>query len=303
MQTEKAKELIDQQLEQLSEALASGKSEQLTQFLSTMAKFHKYSLGNALLIMCQKPEATRVAGFHKWKELGRTVKKGEKGIAILAPMHLKRRDEGEANEPGADGDEKDAERHIRFRVVFVFDVNQTEGEELPDFAKPSGEPGNFLDKLRNVVTDMDISLEYKPDLGGALGQSSGGLIAIKSGLTPAEEFATLAHELAHECLHKGDKREGTTVKSRELEAEAVAFVVSQSVGLDVEASSSDYIQLYQGTKDSLVASLEAIRAAAGTILTALFEDKSDRPAKVAKVPEPTAPAQSFSPQPKLDFGF
>ena len=292
MQTEQAKQIIDRQLEQLSEALAAGKSDQLKAFLATMARFHRYSLGNTLLIMCQRPEATQVAGFHKWKELGRTVKKGEKGIAILAPMLLKNRDqEGDdqaGNEPAGD-DEK--ERVLRFRVVYVFDISQTEGEDLPDMARPQGDPGLYLDRLKALVQDMNIELEYQDDLGEAEGYSTGGFIAIKQGLSPAEEFSTLAHELTHECLHHGENREGTTKQSRELEAESVAFVVAQAVGIESGTASADYIQLYKGTKEALSQSLDAIRATSARILEALFKDHSE--VKAAK----QAPARSTPPDP------
>lgn len=271
MQTEQARQMIDTQLEQLSEALAAGKSEQLQSYLATIAKFHHYSLGNTLLIMCQKPEASQVAGFHKWKELGRSVKKGEKGIAILAPMLLKNRDEAQ---PEQTEDGESEERSLRFRVAYVFDISQTEGEDLPELSRTAGDPGDYLHRLRGLVEDLDIALEYREDLGGAEGLSSGGLIAIKSGLSPAEEFSTLTHEIAHEWLHKGERRAETTKQSRELEAEAVAFVVSQGIGLDAGTASSDYIQLYQGSKESLAASLDAIRSASAMILKALFKDHS-----------------------------
>lgn len=271
MQTEQARQMIDTQLEQLSEALAAGKSEQLQSYLATIAKFHHYSLGNTLLIMCQKPEASQVAGFHKWKELGRSVKKGEKGIAILAPMLLKNREEAQP-EQAEDGESE--ERSLRFRVAYVFDISQTEGEDLPELSRTAGDPGDYLHRLRGLVEDLDIALEYREDLGGAEGLSTGGLIAIKSGLSPAEEFSTLTHEIAHEWLHKGEKRAETTKQSRELEAEAVAFVVSQGIGLDAGTASSDYIQLYQGSKESLAASLDAIRSASAMILKALFKDHS-----------------------------
>lgn len=271
MQTEQARQMIDTQLEQLSEALAAGKSEQLQTYLATIARFHHYSLGNTLLIMCQKPEASQVAGFHKWKELGRSVKKGEKGIAILAPMLLKNRDEAQPEQ--AENGESE-ERSLRFRVAYVFDISQTEGEDLPELSRTAGDPGDYLLRLRGLVEDLDIALEYREDLGGAEGLSSGGLIAIKSGLSPAEEFSTLTHEIAHEWLHKGEKRAETTKQSRELEAEAVAFVVSQGIGLDAGTASSDYIQLYQGSKESLAASLDAIRSASAMILKALFKDHS-----------------------------
>lgn len=286
MQTEQARKMIDDQLELLSEALAAGRSEQLEAFLTTMAKFHRYSLGNTLLIMVQKPEATHVAGFHRWKELGRTVKKGEKGIAILAPMFFKGEDHVEKT--GEASDEESTEREVRFRVVYVFDVSQTEGEELPAFARPSGDPGTYLGKLRGLVQDLDIELEYRDDLGGADGLSKGGLIAIQSGLSPAEEFSTLVHELTHEQLHHGERRKESTKKSRELEAEAVAFVVSQAIGLDAQTASSDYIQLYRGDKEALGESLEAIRSVSQRILGALFEGEPCPTRSGATLAEPKA---------------
>jgi len=272
MQPDQARQLIDSQLEALSEALAAGQSDRLQAFLATMARFHRYSLGNTLLIMVQSPEATHVAGFATWLKLGRAVRKGEKGIAILVPIRPKAQAEDEKEKPDAKAKAKDGEedeRPVRFKVGYVFDVSQTEGDELPSLARPEGDPGQFLPQLRNLVSDMEIALEYRDDLGGADGLSSGGLIAIRQGLSPAEEFSTLVHELAHEKLHKGEGRVGTTKRSRELEAEAVACVVSQGVGLLAEPASSDYIQLYGGDKDALAASLFKIRDAAASILAAL----------------------------------
>jgi hypothetical protein len=275
MKTEDAKDLIDRQLNSLSEALDAGKSEQLSMFLSTMARFHKYSLGNVLLIMCQAPEASHVAGFHTWKSLGRFVKSGEKGIAILAPMLLKNRDDGSASDlksasftdsRSTSDNQAEDDRHLRFRVVYVFDVTQTDGEALPEFAKVSGDPGDFSGRLKGLVKQLSIELQYQEDLGGAMGSSSGGVIKLKAGLDPAQEFQVLAHELAHEILHHGEGRAGSTKTSRELEAEAVAFVVSQAVGLDAGTASADYIQLYNGDKERLAQSLDSIRKAAGTIL-------------------------------------
>ena len=275
MKTEDAKTLIDEQLECLSNALESGKSETLSTFLSAMARFHRYSLGNVLLIMCQAPEATHVAGFHTWKSLGRFVKSGEKGIAILAPMLLKNRGDAQEldlqsasvtdSQSTTDGRSED-DRNLRFRVVYVFDVTQTDGEPLPEFAKVTGDPGDYAERLKELVKQLSIELQYQEDLNGAMGCSSGGVIKLQSGLDPAQEFQVLAHELAHEILHQGGSRAGSTKTSRELEAEAVAFVVSQAVGLDAGTASADYIQLYNGDKDRLAQSLDSIRKAAGAIL-------------------------------------
>jgi antirestriction protein ArdC len=265
MKTEEAKDIIERQIEALGTALESGHSQQLQEFLATMARFHRYSLGNMLLIMAQRPEATHVAGFHTWKSMGRFVKAGEKGIAILAPMALKR-DKHDASDSSPPDDD---ERVLRFRVVYVFDVSQTDGEPLPEFAKAAGEPGEYGERLKSLVRQMNIELDYSDGLGGALGVSKGGAILLKTGLDPAQEFTTLVHELAHEILHHGTSREGTTKRSRELEAEAVAFVVAQSVGLDTGTASSDYIQLYSGDKKLLTERLDAVRKAAAVILEGL----------------------------------
>jgi antirestriction protein ArdC len=267
VKTEQAKDIIDTHIDQLAENLESGHSEQLTEFLSTMAKFHRYSLGNVLLIMAQKPDATHVAGFNTWKSFGRYVKAGEKGIAILAPMTFKNQ-ESESSQNKAAGDE---EKSIRFRVVYVFDVSQTDGEPLPEFAKVTGDPGDYSERLKGLVRQLSIELEYSDQLGGALGVSRGGKIALKEGLDPSQEFTTLVHELAHEILHQGDERKGSTKTSRELEAEAVAFVVAQAIGLDAGTASSDYIQLYRGDKAQLPQSLDAVRKAASLILEAIVE--------------------------------
>lgn len=265
MKTEQAKELIEQQLQSLGDALESGRSDQLQTFLSAMARFHKYSLGNVLLIMAQSPDATHVAGFQSWKSFGRFVKPGEKGIAILAPMLLKdNREEPHHGRSTAAPDSED--RVLRFRVVHVFDIGQTDGEPLPEFAKVAGDPGDYAERLKGLTRQLSIELEYADHLGGAFGVSKGGSIVLQQGLDPAQEFTTLVHELAHEILHHGEGRPGTTKRSRELQAEAVAYVVAQAVGLDAGTASSDYIQLYHGDKDLLCESLDAVRKAAGIIL-------------------------------------
>lgn len=119
------------------------------------------------------------------------------------------------------------------------------------------------------MRQINISLEYSDHLGSAFGVSQGGKILLQPGMDPAQEFTTLVHELAHEILHHGQGREDSTRRSRELEAEAVAFVVAQSIGLDSGSASSDYIQLYRGDKALLLSSLNAVRAASATILAAL----------------------------------
>lgn len=283
MITDRAKQLTDEAIERLTEQLEQGKSEALKVFLQTMGRFHHYSFWNSLLIALQRPDATRVAGFHTWRTLGRHVLRGEKGIAILAPMTYRRKQSEKLSstpEPetgasdGADGSSPDADRGrvAGFKVVFVFDASQTEGEPLPDFASVRGSPGEHAEALKQLVAERGIVLEYSEQMGGALGSSSGGRIKLRIGLTAAEEFATLSHELAHELLHRDVRPSSDVLRTVELEAEAVAYVVCHAVGLDTSTASSDYIQLYRGDRRALEASLAAIRKTSSDILSALGLD-------------------------------
>lgn len=261
MKAEQAKKIADQALEQLAEALKAGKSEALTRYLAVLARFHRYSFGNVMLIVSQKPDATHVAGFNTWKQMGRFVKKGEKGIVIIAPMMIRKQKEGP--KPG-----DKPESILRFRGVYVFDVSQTDGEALPEPARISGDPGRHIARLREIITADGITIDNDDLPFGADGVSRGGRMSIRPGLEPAHEFSVTAHEFAHELLHRGDDRpKSKTV--RETEAEAVAFVVCQAIGLQNGTAASDYIQLYDGETETLAASLDRIQKTAAEIIAAL----------------------------------
>ena len=259
MKKEEALALSEKAIEELAESLAAGKSKQLQRYLDVMSSFHQYSFCNCMLIVNQRPSATLVAGYAAWKKHGRNVKKGEKGICILAPLLGKKEDNDEE------------EQTIRgFRATHVFDVAQTEGEELPSFAAVSGDPGQKLTLLKEAIVQSGITVRHEASLGGASGVSYGGDICIANGLSEAEEFVTLAHEYAHELLHHGPDRLNFSKVVRELEAEAVAYIVAKAVGLENALSqSSDYIQLYSGNKDQLLQSLERIRKTAARIITGI----------------------------------
>jgi antirestriction protein ArdC len=270
MYRDEATKLTDNALEQLALALDQGHSATLTAYLKTLAKFHNYSFGNVLLIAFQKPDATHVAGFHTWRKLGRFVKKGEKGIAILAPIAF--RAKADAHEVVENNDVAivPVRQMIRgFKAVYVFDVSQTDGKPIADFARISGSPCEYLVRVRDLIIQRGIQLEYAPILDGAKGFSESGVITLRPDLDPAEEFAVLVHEFAHELLHKKERRSGTTRTIRETEAEAVAFVVSQAIGLDCSTRSSDYIQLYRGDRSTLQESLKHIQATAAGIIREL----------------------------------
>lgn len=264
MEQSKLKEAVGSAVQSLMEQIQAGKSEALSTYLAAMGRFHSYSFGNVMLIAMQRPTATRVAGFNRWKELNRFVKKGEKGIMILAPMVGKRKSE--------DAEEEQPARSVvyGFRTVYVFDVEQTDGEPLPEFdVTVSGDVSEYRAGLDAFLASRGIAVSYNAEMGTAFGLSYGGRIELLPGRPAAEEFCTLVHEAAHELLHRGDRRKETSRDQRELEAESVAFVVGQAIGLNMGTTSSDYIQVYSGNVEALQESLEQIQNTAREILAAL----------------------------------
>ena len=213
------------------------------------------------------PDATRVAGLYAWNQLGRRVKKGERGIRILAPIiGVRRKPKEEA--------EKDITKQnqavlVGFRSAYVFDVSQTEGAELPEMRGITGDAGENRDRLLSFIERQGIELVFTENIAPALGVSYGGRIAILPGQSKAEEFSTLLHELAHEMLHKAERRTTTTKTVKETEAEAIAFVIGKAVGLETGTKSADYIQLYHGNASLLAESLEVIQQTSAVILAAL----------------------------------
>ncbi len=157
-----------------------------------------------------------------------------------------------------------------FRAVYVFDVGQTEGAELPELGSTfKGEVGDKLGKLAEFTTAQGIKLEYSDKIAPARGMSYGGLIRILPDMEPSETLATFVHELAHEMLHRAERRTLTTKTVRETEAEAVAFVVCHALGLETGTGSSDYIQLYHGDANLLKESLEVVQRTSTVILGAI----------------------------------
>ena len=259
-------ELTTKATEELASALEAGHSEALTPYLAAISRFHKYSLHNVMLIVLQKPDATHVAGFHTWHKFGRHVRRGEKGINIFAPI-LRRKRESESEEQ-----ERLEETVLGYRPCAVFDVSQTEGKPLPSIGRVQGDAHHSGDKLVAYTHSLGIRLEYSPTIAPARGISEGGKITLLPDLDSAEHVAVLAHELAHEILHHQPRRAATSKTVRETEAEAVAHVVCQALGLSTGTASADYIQLHRGDAKLLLESLNYIRLAAGRILEGILED-------------------------------
>jgi len=273
MKSEQIKQITNKAIEHLVAALNQGHSETLTHYLAAIGRFHRYSLRNVMLIASQKPTATHVAGFHTWHKLGRFVKKGEKGILIIAPI-VRPKESNEAEEPEST-EERSA---VAYRGAHVFDISQTDGQPLPEIASVQGDPSNNLARLKTLVAEQSIALEYSEEIAPARGTSAGGKITLLPGQAPAEEFATLVHELAHEMLHRDERRNGTSKRVRETEAEAVSFVVCNAIGLETGTAAQDYIQLYEGDAKLLTESLDRIHQTGNRILAAITPEPPGPPA-------------------------
>lgn len=232
-------------------------------YLNSMSRFHSYSWGNQLLIAIQFPEATRVAGFNTWRKMGRFVKKGQKGIGIFAPM---KRRQGKEETPEVETSETATKgpRLVGFRCVTVFDVSQTDGEALPDRPEHNATEGgdDLLPKLEAAAAAFGIRVNYQHIPGKAEGYSMGGLVIVEETQPVPAKCGTLAHEIAHELLHKGAER--GTLQQRELEAEATAYVVLAHFGMS--SGSRFYLHNYGVTGDMLTASLQIIAGASRRII-------------------------------------
>lgn len=263
---------IRSHVERLSAELAKGKTEELVNYLKAMGQFHHYSWGNVLLIFMQRPDAGRVAGFHAWKKFGRHVKKGAKGISILAPIVRKGEENGET-----------VRRVVAVKGATVFSEHDTEGDPLPTLDITSAQ-GGTPELLHRVIATaaQTFPIEYK-DLGGPVGITDGRVIyldSMKCDADPGTALTTLFHEWAHCVLHvrEGQRTEEAQGKSHaliELEAESAAFVLSALHGVDTLPSTNNYIQTYGANPERLFGALESIGHAVRTIMKALRPEAFD----------------------------
>lgn len=275
------KKKVEDLLERLDEKIDEVKSsDEFKELLKTFSKFHNYSLQNTLLIKMQKPEATFVAGYKQWQEkFNRRVKKGEKGIAILAPFTYKTKEVKVREVVTSDGEvmEKEIEEEVKktyFRPVYVFDISQTEGEPLPelDLSVEDELEFNLLDRLIGLARSESMQVEFKPLPDRLDGYIRGDTITIKERANKTERASILAHELAHYYLHQNIKdKEGLTKEIVEMEAEAVAFVVMDYFGVQIKADK--YLALYK-QEYRLMESLKDIKSVARLILDYLTDRKS-----------------------------
>lgn len=245
-------EVVDR-VKELTEKLDKGVEEILTSdrfkaYLKQMSKFHKYSFRNTLLILMQNENATFVAGYNAWKtQFNRQVNRGEQGIYILAPCPYKVKKEIEFTNEKGEKEKKTEEVLIpKFRTVSVFDVSQTSGEPLKQLAEElQGEYKDYKKLFEAIKQCSDYEVTFKA------GMESKGSCFIKSkkifineGMSEVQTIKTLIHEVAHEKLH-ADVSDDVSKNQKEVEAESVAFVVSNYFGIDTSSYSFDYISSWQ----------------------------------------------------------
>lgn len=277
----------------IQDLYASG---QYAAYLSAMSKFHHYSFANALLILLQCPTASRVAGFHTWKkEFGRQVKRGEKGIQILAPCPVRQYVWQEAKDPqtgqplrnpdGSPRMETSLTVVTHFKVAYVFDVSQTEGRELPTLAvaELTGDVENFqtMYDCLAACSPVPVAEDFIP--GAAKGYFSPveGRIVLRPGMSQVQTVKTLIHEIAHAKLHDPAKvlrSEQKARREKEVEAESIAYVVCQHFGIDTAEYSFGYVAGWSKGKDlpELRTSLDTIHSTAGEIIAALENNCLER---------------------------
>jgi RNA polymerase sigma factor (sigma-70 family) len=247
--TETARKTAEEALSRLAAELEAGRSETLTNVLAAMSQFWRYSWDNVLLISAQRPNATRVAGIHNWNDLGRSIKKGEKGIVVFARGAAKK----ESTHRPAPQDNPFPTAGAR--AAYVFDVSQTEGKPIPELRQTPGDPTQYVQQLKEEIAKRGIDLTPRPEL------------------SPEQEFRVLIHELTPEMLHR---QKEAAAFSRDLigaQAEAVAYVVSRGLGLEPHNTAAVLLARGVGDKKALAESLTIVQKTAAQILDELLPEE------------------------------
>lgn len=299
---EEKKQQIKEITEKLDAELRSFvDSDKFKKYLKTMGKFHNYSWGNTLLIAMQDPNASCVAGFRAWEtNFKRHVKKGEKGIKILAPAPYQKTIEQEVIDPGTRQPVRDADGNIKvekvqitvpnFHVVTVFDVAATEGEPLPEIGVKElvGNVDGYKDMIAAVTTLAPVPVVYEAIEGGAKGYFSPTeqKIVINEGMSELQTLKTLIHETSHSLLHDKDgakvedveDAKGKSRNTLETEAESVSYTVCDYFGIDTSDYSFAYIAGWATTLEltELKQSMETIRKTSSHVITGIEEQLKEQ---------------------------
>lgn len=283
--TKDRQEVLKDLTEQLEKSIQDFmESEKYKAFLSSMAKFHNYSLNNQILIAVQKPDSTLCAGYTTWQKQNRYVKKGEKGIRIICPApykkeYLKDVIDKTTGKPELLPDGKAKQEIVQkvipfFKVGYVYDISQTEGQPLPEIADIlEGDLDEGLKSLKEAMLQVSpVPVRFQPIDGEANGfySPATGEIVVDSTLSEKQSLKTLIHETAHAILHNPETASSqSTRETKEVEAESVAYVVCQYFCLDTSDYSFGYIAGWSSGKEvpELRASLENIRNTSNEIIS------------------------------------
>ena len=282
--SERLKALTDQLEQGVSDIFQSG---QYAAYLTAMSKFHHYSFGNTMLIFMQCPNATNVAGYHDWRRnFGRQVKRGERGITILAPCPYRRREEVEETAPdGSTATTIQLVQRVGFRTVTVFDVSQTEGKPLSELVhKLTGDVADYerMTEAICALSPYPINIEAFPGAAYGCCNFVEQRILVQPDMSQVRTIKTMIHEVSHAKLHApiedGDGETPPQRKRRfvrEMEAESVAYVVCQHFGIDTADYSFGYVAGWSHGKNlsQLKASLELIRNTAAELIDGIDPPK------------------------------
>ena len=321
---EKLKEITDRLEQGIAELFDS---ERYREYLKVMSKFHNYSFRNTVLIAMQKPDASLLAGFSAWKtNCERNVMKGQNGIKIIAPSPYKIKQEMQKIDPhtqkpviGKDGKPVTEEKEVTipaYKVVSVFDVSQTEGKELPDIAvdELTGDVDRYKDFFAALEKTSPVPIAFENIEGGSHGyyHLEDKRIAINEGMSELQTLKTAIHEIAHAKLHdidlnapKDEQQPHVDRRTREVEAESVAYTVCQHYGLDTSDYSFGYVAGWSSGRElsELKSSLETIRSAAAEIINSIDANfaelqKAQDKEQTAGQEQPTREGQEAAPQPE-----
>lgn len=297
-----------ERLKDITDSIETGikelfESDKYKNYLQTMSRFHRYSVNNQMLIYMQKPDATLVAGFNKWHDqFERNVKKGEKGIKIIAPTPFKKKIEETKLDPDTklpilddNGNEIKVEKEIKipmFRVVSVFDVSQTDGKPLPQLANDlSGNVQNYEVFLEAIKRSSAVPISFESiDRADGYFSLDEQKIVIRDNMSEVQTISALLHELAHSKLHNRkdiqeeyNENESNIEKAKssrnteEVQAESISFAVCAYYGIKTEENSFGYIASWSKGKElaELKESLETINKASNEMITDIDKNYAD----------------------------
>lgn len=290
-----AAEARKQEMDQMAEKLEAGvkdvfRGENYKAYLDFCAKMPRYSINNQILIMMQKPDATMCQSFTGWKEMGRFVKKGEKGIRVMAPAPYKVEREQDkldaSGKPVMDADGESVKETVEvkinaFKPVSTFDISQTEGEPIPQLGVDElvGSVDGYATLMEAIKQASPVPITFEQIESGAKGyfHVEENRIAIQEGMSEAQTVKTALHEASHATLHSKEAMSADSNKKsrsqKECEAESVAYVVCQHYGVDTEEYSFPYVAGWSSDKEvpELKASLDMIRRAAADLIVKIDE--------------------------------